>query len=366
MRKFLKRHRGQLLYFLICLCAGAALGAGFAAADVDFDFAFEDVRWLTVLLVSTVISMFVQIILHEAGHMVCGLLTGYRFVSFRVGSLMLVRTEGKLQLKRFSLPGTGGQCLLDPPEMENGTFPTVMYNLGGGLANLLTAAAAAGVFVLSGGGKAAVSVLIPFAAVGLFFGVMNLVPLKVSGIANDGYNILSLGGDMAGKRALWLQLRINRLQSDGLRLRDMDESWFVHQDNPEGNPLVGAVNVMGFQRLIDEKRFDRAAEYGRTILRAKGILPFYAAMIRGELLYMELTGLCRPEEVERLYSREQQKFFRTVKNYPSTHRILFAYAVRYTCDSDMADRELRSFEQAIKHYPVPGEIELEKELMEVI
>lgn len=52
-------------------------------------------------------SIFLQVLLHEGGHLVCGLATGYRFVSFRIFNLTFIRKDGKLCIKRFSLAGTG-------------------------------------------------------------------------------------------------------------------------------------------------------------------------------------------------------------------------------------------------------------------
>lgn len=95
---------------------------------------------MTVLLPSLaclILSFWLQAILHEGGHLVCGLLSGYRFLSFRVGSFTLLRQNGRLVLRRFYLPGTGGQCLLEPPDGDE--VPFRLYNLGGGLANLLSA-----------------------------------------------------------------------------------------------------------------------------------------------------------------------------------------------------------------------------------
>ena len=76
-------------------------------------------------------SIFLQVLLHEGGHLVCGLATGYRFVSFRIFNLTFIRKDGKLCIKRFSLAGTGGQCLLTPPERPLEDIPTTLYNLGG-------------------------------------------------------------------------------------------------------------------------------------------------------------------------------------------------------------------------------------------
>ena len=53
--------------------------------------------------------------IHEGGHLICGLLTGYRFVSFRAGRFICYRRQGKLRIGRYQIAGTGGQCLLGPP-----------------------------------------------------------------------------------------------------------------------------------------------------------------------------------------------------------------------------------------------------------
>ena len=125
---------------LAVLIPAALLGA---AGGYFFMWAL-DPYGMTVLLPSLaclILSFWLQAILHEGGHLVCGLLSGYRFLSFRVGSFTLLRQNGRLVLRRFYLPGTGGQCLLEPPDGDE--VPFRLYNLGGGLANLLSALAAA-------------------------------------------------------------------------------------------------------------------------------------------------------------------------------------------------------------------------------
>ena len=69
---------------------------------------------MTIILICVV--CFLQLIIHEGGHLVAGLLTGYRFVSFRVLNWLLIRKDGRLQWRNFELAGTGGQCLLAPPD----------------------------------------------------------------------------------------------------------------------------------------------------------------------------------------------------------------------------------------------------------
>ena len=128
-----------------------------------------------------------QITLHEGGHLVCGLRSGYRFCSFRVGSLMWMRAEdGHLRLRRLRLAGTGGQCLMAPPDMVGGRLPVTLYNFGGALANLLTAALSLALYGPARRVPLLAAFLLFLAVIGGFSAAMNGIPLRLNGITNDG------------------------------------------------------------------------------------------------------------------------------------------------------------------------------------
>ena len=87
-------------------------------------------------LTSLVLCIIIHIILHEVGHLIMGLLTGYKFLSFRAFHLSLIKTEKGLKWKRFFIQGTAGQCLLDLPEDQDmQKVPWFWYNAGGVLMN---------------------------------------------------------------------------------------------------------------------------------------------------------------------------------------------------------------------------------------
>ena len=116
-------------------------------SDSNYVFFLEDeyliflgeFEFLFMLLVSIYIALFLQIIIHEAGHLIFGLMSGYRFCSFRVFSFIWMKENGKIKLKRLSLVGTAGQCLMAPPDLVNGKIPIVLYHLGGVTMNLISA-----------------------------------------------------------------------------------------------------------------------------------------------------------------------------------------------------------------------------------
>ena len=104
--------------------------------------------------------------------------------------------------------GTGGQCLLAPPELVDGKMPYILYNLGGSLFNLLLALAAL-LLCLGVEGHGYLQILfMALFIVGIFLSLMNAVPLPVGGVNNDGYNALYLGKDKEAVSCFWLQLKI--------------------------------------------------------------------------------------------------------------------------------------------------------------
>ena len=110
---------------------------GFAIMDYTVKLSgglFQNLLVLLSGLLLLALAYLLQVIIHEAGHLVFGLISGYEFVSFRIGSFMLAKgNNGKLSLKRYFLAGTAGQCLLAPPDFEeDGYLPVGLYNASAG------------------------------------------------------------------------------------------------------------------------------------------------------------------------------------------------------------------------------------------
>ena len=140
---------------LISICFYTVLGVILGLAMISF------VEWqlpdgigssekayrICVMLVFLYLSFFIHIVLHETGHLIFGLMSGYQFSSFRIGTHMLMKENGKLVHRKIKIAGTGGQCLMVPPEMVDGKFPVVLYNLGGSIINLVVTALMIPVFM---------------------------------------------------------------------------------------------------------------------------------------------------------------------------------------------------------------------------
>ena len=78
------------LPFLFAVCMGALAGFMYPATYV-FDIP-PGYRFI-ILFASVLISIPLVTVIHEGGHLVFGLLTGYKFSSFRIMSFMWVKEK---------------------------------------------------------------------------------------------------------------------------------------------------------------------------------------------------------------------------------------------------------------------------------
>ncbi len=362
---------GQLAGILFFLLMGAACGLTIAVISDRAGVCELPFGSFFLLLLAEVLllyaAIFTQFLLHETGHLVFGLATGYRFSSFRIGSLMLLRSRGRLCLRRFSLAGTGGQCLMSPPEMRGGKLPFVLYNLGGAIMNLVLAALFLGLYFILRGGPLLSMFCLLMCVCGVGIGLTNGIPLRMSAIDNDGMNAVSLGRSPRALRAFWIQMTVNARSADGVRLRDMPEEWFEMPEKEElGNGMTAALAVLCAERLMDARDFDAAAELiDRLCAERTAIAGIHSFLLSCDRLCCEL--LCargKGEEVQPL-SRERLALMRRMKRCPAVIRTEYFCALLRERDGEKAGRLLRRFERVAKAYPYSGDIEGERELLQL-
>lgn len=356
-----------VLTILVSLAAGGCIGV-FGAMLIDGMTGGSDVLffvYLAVLLLGLILAFYLQIILHEAGHLLCGRLSGYGFVSFNVfGYVWQKGADGKLHVGRMEIAGAGGQCLMSPPEYNGGDYPYVLYNLGGVLANLVSA-------LLCG----LMAWLIPLpplrllladqALVGLFFALTNGIPFANEALQNDGKNLLAVRRSPHARRALWVQLAIAAASGRRTRLRDMPDDWFAPFPEEElNNPVICAVAVLNSSRLMDQLDFPAALDAIRTLLaRKKGVLGLYRMTMTCDGAVCELISGGAGELTAALETAENQQLMKAMQNHPAILRTQYAVALLRDRDAEKADALLRRFAQAAKKHAHPQEIAGEREIL---
>lgn len=359
--KYLKKYSSNIIMLAGGLVGGILLGLWIVhiqdrMADVPM------LRLMAWALGGFYFSAFVQIILHEGGHLIAGLLSGYRFVSFRILSMIWVKKDGRIVRRKYSLAGTGGQCLLDPPGTCD-DYPGVFYNLGGVIMNLLTALIA--ILVCRAVSSPLVQmVLMLFAGTGIIYALINGIPLTSDSVSNDGRNTLEIIRSSEAKKALWRQLRINALQSYGDRLRDMPEDLFeLPPDEEMKNSLCASIAVLRMARLIDEHKFPEALELMEKIRQWPAVPGVYRNQIIIEKVSMEiLTGNTDPG----LVTEEYKKALKMMRNSMSAQRTEYAVQKCIMKNEQKAAVLKKWMESMYRIWPYASEVEAEREMIELI
>ena len=364
-KKKLGKVIGIIIYFTVCIGLGILIGVLTSLKTGPEGGKEEPSIFLFTIFISVIISFYLHIIIHEGGHYIFGKLTGYKFTSFRIGSITFIKEDDKIKIKKFSIAGTGGQCLMEPPEYKEEKFPFILYNLGGGLLNIVVSIISLILYTFAKSVYFS-GFLICLIGIGVILAIINIVPLRVGGVANDGYNIILLKRDKNSRYAFYRQLKVNALLAKGTRIKDMPEEWF---NLPEGadlnNPIMAAVACMKGSYYQDKKDFERAKEeFNYALENCNNLLGIYKNEIHCELLFYEILGDKNLDKINELFTKELKKYIKVSKHSISKKRLLYAYELLINKDENAAKKYLSEFEKLAKTYPYKGEVEGERELIQ--
>ena len=392
----------NIIKFIVGLMLGGAVGLllaglGFVLfTDITFPEYVDSFRKLNisegilvglVSILSFIVSLTIMVIVHEGGHLLCGLLTGYKFVSFRIFNLTFIKVDGKLKIKRFGIAGTGGQCLLDPPDLPIDKIPTAWYNAGGVLANIIVGLLVLPLLWAHLHPMLMVAIVI-FLITDLFLILMNGIPMQPGVLGNDAYNMLYLNRNQAAKRGLVMQLRSNALIQNGVRPKDMPEEWFEVPANINySNPLELAVPLMRASRLMDEYRMEEAlTAFEDLYSHRKDIMPLYQKEIACELCYLLMTTANEiektsvdeqsmiecSEKIELTKTRVSNILNKELRRYVAAYRKVMSSKERLECaialyldgDRNRAEKIFSDLDKRRNEYLLQGEVKSDLALME--
>ncbi|MDO5411629.1 MAG: M50 family metallopeptidase [Lachnospiraceae bacterium] len=372
-----KKERGklaQVLAFVLYMLAGAGCGIFIGKYISELSDSGKTIGELlfeaALLLAGLYLASFFQIVVHEAGHLVFGLLTGYRFCSFRIGSLMWIKDENGIRFCRYSLAGTGGQCLMEPPAWNEEKTPCVLYNLGGPVMNLIFVVLFGGAAFYLRENSGIFIFFLEIALMGAAFALINGLPLHLGTVDNDGYNAFSLGKNKKALYSFWLQMKVNEEITRGSRLKDMPAEWFEMPAQKElENSMVAVIGVFACNRAMDEMDFHKASSMIRQLTEQKsGMVGLHRNLLLLDLIYCQLTAGetagVDSDISKQLEEKSMQKFIKIMKKYPSVLRTQYAYALLGEDNEEKAQQIKENFEKTVQKYPYPAEVQGERELME--
>ncbi|WP_294683607.1 hypothetical protein [uncultured Gemella sp.] len=316
-----------VLQLIGIMVVGAAVGyfVGKIAGDT---LSRVDKPNIILFLIAGVIAFILQVIVHEAGHLVFGLLSGYKFISFRVFDFKIIKDEnGKLKIRYERLAGTGGQCLMRAPEYVEGKFKYKLYLLGGVIFNIVFSI----VFWL----------ILPsyytllFSLIGFALALLNLIPMGF----NDGMTYYHASKDETTRFVLYLQLEYVYYQSIGKNLL-IEQPEIVEKINSleivNNSYLTDSLEFIKLEGLEYFFEFDALYKESRKLyIERDNLLQVYKVELMAQLV--KLISLVNPEDelLEELMNDKSLKVRLKQKN-PQTKNILATYEYGVKLDDEKA------------------------------
>ncbi len=373
--KNISQYSNYILFVLIFAGMGVLFGylsegvlKDFFETYINNDIFYIQIINIYVILFIFILAYFLHTIIHELGHLIFGKFTGYRFVSFRIGSFTIIREDEKFKIKRFRIPGTAGQCLMMPPEKKDEQYPFLVYNLGGVFMNSIVTAITIFMAIYIKELNYIKLIAIFTSLAGIIVIITNGIPMKIGGVANDGYNIRSMLKDRDARDSFYLQLQVNGLLTEGFRIRKMPyENFKLEEGVDYSDPLNFSKILMAYSYYLDNKKFKKAKEvldFGMDYVN--DTIPIYRQEFNSERLFIEIMGNCEREKIENLYTRNLEKYIKSSKFMLSKKRIMMAYEGLYRGNRERGLIHFQELKKLAKTYPIKGEIKMEMMLGKII
>ncbi len=356
-----------LLMFALGVVGGGIIGYAFGQFLAVNDFStIEMILNLLLFVVFLVLTFLLHVIIHEGGHLIFGLLSGYKFSSFRIGSFNWSHDGEKVRFSKLKIAGTGGQCLMSPPDLVDGTMPTFWYNMGGACNNLIVSVIFMGIYFLVP--QSSVFAVFCFAMIiwGVYMSIINGVPLSVGSIDNDGKNMVNLQKNKSAIKAFWIGMKISDVLAKGGRVKDCPEEWFyMPEENEMQDAISTTIGIFYENRLIDMHKFDKALEVANNLLDGNyAMTDLHRHLLKVDIIFLELLN--GNTDIEKLYDKKQKSFMKQMISFPTVVRTTYAIETLVNKDEKKAQKTLESFEKIAKSYPYQGDIQTDRELIDLI
>ena len=251
---------------LVGMGVGAVVGAALALAGVTLG---RQVAALDGFIAGLLLGLWPNVVLHEAGHLLAGMMAGMRPIALGIGPFRYERTlAGWRGYRGSALQGIAGFAALLPHGTTGGTRGAQAMMLAGGpMANLLTAAVCLVAASLLDGSPRIEGLLMGVGGGALVLGAANLFPFTVAaGWRSDGRNLLDLAR-RAPDADLYLALqRVVGLSLAGQRPRDWPAS-ALPAATPDLPPtmLAFSVHMLCLSHTMDRGDAEAASAHARWL-----------------------------------------------------------------------------------------------------
>lgn len=201
---------------------------------------------VVLLIILLFLSAFIlQVLIHEAGHLVFGLLSKHDFLYFRFFYWIVVKENKRLVIKRCKTAGIIGQCIMVPSSNKSYSMCTI----GGIIFNYISSVIAIFAALISNN-PLGVFFFFCIAVLGSIMALINARPSKAT--FNDGYVYKTTKRNIHSKNSQYYQLLVMEALMYGITYKGMPEEWFVTNDNELSETMVAYQKLLQYYRHLDE------------------------------------------------------------------------------------------------------------------
>lgn len=318
----------------------------------------------TMILIITCITFFlIHAIIHETGHLIGGLVSDYRLISFRIFSLVLVKNDESYKFKILKLNGTYGQCLMLPPKgIEFTQCPYYLYNIGGIFFDMLISILVCISALWLCENPIIKNFLLIFVVLGVYLSIINYVPIPMA--TNDGSNIRAIRKNKVLLQPFMQQLFIPQALFDG---KDIHEFTQQEIELPKDSDITEPIN--SFFLNIQYMKYLKVRDFTSAESILLQLESEYYSMPKRMRLFIDVERLfllliqeadLKGIKTHYLYIKKAMK---KNKSYPSVLRTLYAYEKMIHKDDKKSIQILKRIQMMLHTNPIPQEVRLNIELI---
>lgn len=290
------------------------------------------------------VSVFSIVMIHEGGHVVGGLLMGFRFHAMAIGPITFDR-RFRLSLHFGTQAWTGGWAAMIPGRRDHLRGRTLVLVAAGPVASLAAGCAVS----LLPGSKGLASAM--FILGSLFGGVIELFPLRRGGLGFDGWRIWRLLRDPKWADRSLALMRLSADIQDGvmpedLSAGDLRAAIAIRDESSETVIAHAAAYFSAFHQHKDAE----AGEVLETCLRYSGHAPAMRDALMSDAAVFQARRRNRPDLAERWLAAIPAAPGRLWLRIRAEAAILEARG-----DAAAASTKLDEYERALRSLPVPSE-----------
>ena len=230
--------------------------------------------------------LFMQIILHEVGHLLGGLITGWQLVYIQLHRFIIKKTDKGIEI--MVVEDLGYRCIMYPKSFSSDPF---LYTIGGCIINLLSGIIGI-IFLITIPMNSVLWLYVwSFAVFGIGMFFMNWIE-SLSRVCNDKACYRMLKENLYTKLCHNLQLIIAKDLMTGLTYKQIGKESIYLYSNKAVNDIEVYQVVLEYYYFLDIQKYMRAGQALESIDDTEHLSKELQNIIKSERIYLLLlTGL---------------------------------------------------------------------------